>query len=851
MLQAAIELELATLPPYLTAMWSIVDTTHPVRSLIHGVVMDEMLHLGLACNLLTTLGGRPELTGRAAPEYPGPLPGCVRPELQVRLEGLTKPLLREVFMEIEWPEDGPLAPELRSYATIGALYSAIADGFRELPSHCITGQHQITRGDWLFAVCDKDDALRAIQLIKEQGEGTSQSPCAGDKMAHYYAFAEVFHGRKLIEHPERGWVYEGAEVAFPEVRNVPPVPPGGYPDATQAFDKVYSNMLRHLEATWNGEPSRIGRAISAMHELTDCAEVLMDTPLPGGDGHYAPSWLYRASIPVGHVRARAREGDGMTVHGPCDVVNPPNGTLDCPWVDVDEALHRIGVAGQCAPGEVLILGAGIAGLTAAYELHRQGWKVTVWEGSDRVGGRLHTHRFTSGAHGELGAMRIPLSHDYTWHYVQEVAELPTRAFHNTHPNAFYDIRGRQCRMKDFAEEILPLFDGLNHSERETLRAEGPGGLLRHHMAPLIEALSWNERSDLLAGNLCSRRLRALGRETWRTFLQRQVETRPGVELLGSTLALQALWTWSLAEIIRDELHKPVIGDRRQPQLFEIKAGFDALPTRIAELLPEGTVQLGRRVTAIRATGADTVLHTDGEGPHHVRCPVLCTLPFPVLRQLDLDGFDADKLSAIRNVEYASSTKVLVDFTQRFWEQLDPPIVGGRSISDRLARTTYYPCDHAEESGQIARKGQGVRVGSWDFFDAATSGAAATRQADADPTRPGVLLASYSWNHNARQLGNLRDEEAVEQVLRDLEHIHPQIRQFTSGEARVMNWDRNPWARGAFAITPPGDLEAHYAAGIRPQGNVFFAGEHLSIAPGWIQGAIESSLRATLEILNAP
>src|SRR5262249_36943662 len=78
-LQSAIDLELSTLPPYLCGMWSIKDSSTTAASLINSVVLEEMLHMGLACNMLTTIGGTPQIDS-GIPTYPGPLPGDVRPQ---------------------------------------------------------------------------------------------------------------------------------------------------------------------------------------------------------------------------------------------------------------------------------------------------------------------------------------------------------------------------------------------------------------------------------------------------------------------------------------------------------------------------------------------------------------------------------------------------------------------------------------------------------------------------------------------------------------------------------------------------------------------------------------------------
>jgi len=101
-LQAAIELEHATLPPYLCGLWSIKAGYGEAYDLINSIIMEEMLHMGLACNMLTTIGGAPQINAPGfVPTYPGPLPGGVRPQLTVRLQGLTREYINQVYMQIE------------------------------------------------------------------------------------------------------------------------------------------------------------------------------------------------------------------------------------------------------------------------------------------------------------------------------------------------------------------------------------------------------------------------------------------------------------------------------------------------------------------------------------------------------------------------------------------------------------------------------------------------------------------------------------------------------------------------------------------------------------------------------
>ena len=299
-LQAAVELEMATIPPYLCAMWSVKDSGSPVASLIRNIVLEEMSHLGLACNMLTSIGGTPAInTPAAVPKYPGGLPGGVHPGLTVQLAGLTCSAL-ETFMEIELPESGPIAFDKgMTFPTIGAFYDAVLAAFGNLPAGAITGQRQLIVSDSpvdLFAIEGLADAEKAITTIKQQGEGTSASPVgdpgdpAGtDNLAHYYKFAEIYHGHKLIP-VGTGFKYEGDAIPFADVFPMAPVPPGGYPVESKDFDTAYASVLNQLQAAWATSGGTLDPAIGAMFTLRDPAVQLMQQPRPDGVGNFGPDF---------------------------------------------------------------------------------------------------------------------------------------------------------------------------------------------------------------------------------------------------------------------------------------------------------------------------------------------------------------------------------------------------------------------------------------------------------------------------------------------------------------------------------------------------------------------------------
>jgi monoamine oxidase len=201
--------------------------------------------------------------------------------------------------------------------------------------------------------------------------------------------------------------------------------------------------------------------------------------------------------------------------------------------------------------------------------------------------------------------------------------------------------------------------------------------------------------------------------------------------------------------------------------------------------------------------------------------VLCTLPCPVLARLEMrPQLSGPKLRAIRQLNYDSSTKVLAIASRRFWES-DDGIYGGGTYTDLPTGTTWYPSSNAEA--------QDARVSE----------------------APGVLLASYTWGQPARRLATLSHTERSKVVLQQLARVHPQVTQSAViRQTASWSWDNHPFAGGAFAWFNPGQHSSLHRHIIAPEGRIYFAGEHASLAHTWMQGALDSSLRAVTQMLEA-
>ncbi len=311
-LQHAVELEFGTIPIYLSALWSIKDNLDPVAKSIRNVVQEEMLHLALACNMLSSIGGKPKIydTTSKGLHYPTKLPGGVHPELTLKLQGLNDDALDD-FLEIELPNEPiTIAPYESKFneahqenhsSTIGALYDAINLEFQSLKPK-MTPDNQVSGPLSWFIVDDVKKVESAIHWIKEQGEGSidnSPESTGLDHLSHFYRFWEV-RKRQKIEADETGKFVFKSPLKFPDVLPMAVVPMGGYKkkdvskevwELTNKFDLTYSKMIHTLESSWgDGGQAGLWKAIEMMFDLEKTAIPLMKIPIPNGEGNYGPSF---------------------------------------------------------------------------------------------------------------------------------------------------------------------------------------------------------------------------------------------------------------------------------------------------------------------------------------------------------------------------------------------------------------------------------------------------------------------------------------------------------------------------------------------------------------------------------
>lgn len=319
MLQLAIGVEFGTLPPYLYALFSIEQGENlQAAARIRSVVLQEMIHMCLACNILNALGGDPVLT---PPVYPGPLPGDIGPPggkpLIIHLLPFSKDAMKQ-GMDIEQPEDPPDFPihtmlleakKPPSAVTIGQFYMALDKFLSMLPPDAWTrDRNQIDDSQFfagqLFKVNGYDDAHQAISDIVSEGEGTPNDPLDFQhEIAHYYRFGECFNDLVLTKADTKMGYQWGPERLGIDWSKVYPAiaDPGGHdfskdPAAAQqaqfACNEAYTRMVNALRLAVTGNAGELGVAVRAMFDLRMAAYAALATPLADPKQVAGPSFLY-------------------------------------------------------------------------------------------------------------------------------------------------------------------------------------------------------------------------------------------------------------------------------------------------------------------------------------------------------------------------------------------------------------------------------------------------------------------------------------------------------------------------------------------------------------------------------
>jgi monoamine oxidase len=465
---------------------------------------------------------------------------------------------------------------------------------------------------------------------------------------------------------------------------------------------------------------------------------------------------------------------------------------------------------------VLILGAGLAGMTAALELRQAGYKVQILEYNNRAGGRNWTLRggdtytelggatqkceFDEGLYINPGPWRIPYHHNGLLAYCKRLGvrlepfqQLNHNAFlHST--NAFGGKPQRVRHIKtDFQGHVSELL------AKVTQKGKLEDAVTKEDQEILLEALkSWGalDKDYAYAKGMISAEFRGFEKDPGGGLGAAPV---PGDPIGLSDILNSRLWG-DMANYALYEF---------QTTMFEPVGGIDMIGKAFAKEVGD-LITYNAKVTKIEQDDKGvTAFYEDTQKPGTMQQAsadwCVCTIPLTILSQIEIN-VGGPMQAAIEAVPYASSVKVGLQFKRRFWEE-DDLIFGGVSYTNLPITQISYP--------------------STDF----------------NTTGKGVLLGCYTWNGpNSYEFTSLAPEDRVKRAVEYGSQIHPQYRdEFENGIA--VAWHRSPFTLGCAGDWTEETRKEHYDNLCQIDGRIVLAGEHASYIPAWMEGAILSSLDA--------
>ncbi len=465
---------------------------------------------------------------------------------------------------------------------------------------------------------------------------------------------------------------------------------------------------------------------------------------------------------------------------------------------------------------VLVLGAGLAGLTAALELRRAGYKVQVLEFNDRPGGRNWTLRggdtftelggieqsceFDEGMYFNPGPWRIPYHHHGVLDYCKRLG-VALEPFQQLNHNAFLHSTTAFGGKPQWVREIKTDFQG--HVSELLAKATQQGKLdnavSKEDQEILLQALkSWGalDRNYAYVAGDTSAAFRGYRKEAGGGLGAAPIPSEPIelAEVLNSHL-WRALSSFALYEF--------------QTTMFQPVGGMDMIGKAFAREVGD-LIRYNAKVIEVEQNERGvTVAYEDARSSGAIHRAAadwcVCTIPLTILSQIPMN-VGAPMRRAIEAVPYVSSVKVGLQFKRRFWEE-DEAIYGGISYTDLPIRQISYPSTGYNRGGK------------------------------------GVLLGAYTWNGpNSYELTAMPPAERVKQAVRFGLQIHPQYEQeFETGIS--VAWHRVPFTLGCAGDWSEEARKEHYDDLCGIDGRIVLAGEHASYIPAWQEGAILSALDA--------
>jgi monoamine oxidase len=457
-----------------------------------------------------------------------------------------------------------------------------------------------------------------------------------------------------------------------------------------------------------------------------------------------------------------------------------------------------GAAGPTAP-RIAIVGAGVAGLNAAYKLQKAGLTAKVFEGANRTGGRMFTATDLLGAGltTELGGEFIDSGHAemlaLMTEFGLESVDTVGPGTEKLKPETYF-INGRHYTQAQAAAAFVPLAKRIAEdydSMGEVVNYETEGG---------GSAFDKQSIDEYLTG---------IGATGWmREMLEAAYVTEYGLEL-GEQSALNFLFLIGTGDLT-DASACAVLGE--SDERYKVRGGNQRIVDELAKRV-QPQIQMLHRLEAIRSKGQGYTLtfQHEGRAVDEDADLVILTLPFSMLREVKIDvDLPAVKRKAIAELGYGANAKVMVGFKSRPWE-----------------RRGYAGNVYSDETFQLAWANSYLQPGA----------------------EGGLTL--YSGGKLAHEAGQGPAEEVALRLLRGIERAYPGTLAQRNGKVSRFHWPTYPWTKGAYACYKPGQWTTIAGAEGLPVGNLFFAGEHCSYDfQGYMNGGAQTGADAAKAAMAA-
>lgn len=463
---------------------------------------------------------------------------------------------------------------------------------------------------------------------------------------------------------------------------------------------------------------------------------------------------------------------------------------------VSVARRRGGLRLEGEPKNIVILGGGLAGLAAGFELKSAGHKVTILEARKQPGGRVRTLRgFADGLYAEAGPNSFPEHHQFTFGYAVDFG-LPLAPAFRFGLDSLAHIRGNRFRIGPGGAADVPF--PLKSNERQA----GIFNLPALYLGTFMQEVGNPRRAGWPPETL-----RAIDGITLRQLLVDLGASEGAIDLIqASQLGLSGFGLDSISALAGVLTEAIATG----APFYELAGGNDQLPKAFKKRVKK-QFKKKSEVLAIEQNETSVTVTYSRNGVTQTitadRC--ICTLPFPILKEIDVSpSFTEEKQRAINELKLTPVTRAFLQFRARVWEQ---DLLDGFGITDLNIQNTYSPT--LTQGGQRG------------------------------------ILAAYTGGQRAIDLGAMSERDRQDLVLRRMGNLFGGLNnQYEAGSSQI--WHEDKWARGAFTYFEPGQITSLLSIAQRPEGRIHFAGEHTSAWHGWMNGALESGNRAAQEINEA-